>query len=61
MIVLVNSMLLRKGLRTGISVISSDKINDKRGIDKFSNYILHTHRGNVKQLMVHKSTQKAHA
>ena len=43
-IVLVNSMLLRKGLRTGISVISSDKINDKRGIDKFSNYILHTHR-----------------
>ena len=37
-------------------MISFDKIDDRRKIDKFSNYILHTQG----ELMVHKLTQKAH-
>ena len=37
-------------------MISFDKIDDKKKIDKFSNYILHTQR----ELMVHKLTQNAH-
>ena len=35
---------IAKGLSTGNFVISSDKMNDKRKIDKFSNYILYTQR-----------------
>ena len=41
-------------------MISSDKVNEKKEDRKFGNYILYT-QGNVKQLMVHKSTQKPHA
>ena len=31
-------------LRTGNSVILSDRVNDKRKIEKFSNHILYTQR-----------------
>ena len=40
----MNYMLLSYGLRTRNSVISSDKVNDKRKTDKFNNYILYTQR-----------------
>ena len=38
-------MLLSKGLRTGNFAISSDKMNGKRKIDKFSNITYCIHGG----------------